>query len=265
MTSLRHLQQLFLQALTNPPTLEDSFLHFIRNDKPLAANERLNIYRDSMIASLISALIETYPVCTQLVGNDFFNTLAQTYIQQSPSISPNLMHYGETFADFIAQFKPAQTLPYLADIARLEWAWQKAFCGADNTPLDTKTLSQMDEENYSGIIFELPEDCSLISSSYPILHIWQNNQKGYTNADIIHLNEGQDQLIVWRQNLDMQIDKLSPQEWTLLNLINNKMQFADLCETATTKYAIDMTATLPCIVKKGWISRWGHPQSDLNK
>jgi len=38
-----------------------------------------------------------------------------------------LAEYGDGFADFLAGFAPAQSLPYLADVARLEWAINAAY------------------------------------------------------------------------------------------------------------------------------------------
>ncbi len=62
-----------------------------------------------------------YPVCCQLVGEIFFNATALSFINQCPCLSPDLGDYGKQFPDFIANFEPVKHLPYLSDVAHLEW------------------------------------------------------------------------------------------------------------------------------------------------
>ncbi len=82
---------------------------------------RFNVHRNNVMLSLIEALQDTFPVVTSLVGSEFFNYMARCFIQKNPPQSPILVEYGHQFPGFIKHFKAAETLPYLAEVAQLEW------------------------------------------------------------------------------------------------------------------------------------------------
>ena len=52
----------------------------------------------------------------------FFGEAARQYIVGHPSLSGDLNDYGGEFAQFLAAYPHAADLPYLPDVARLEWA-----------------------------------------------------------------------------------------------------------------------------------------------
>ncbi|MDP1007294.1 HvfC/BufC N-terminal domain-containing protein, partial [Klebsiella pneumoniae] len=85
---------------------------------------------------MINALATAYPVTLQLVGDEFFHAMASIFVQAHPPTSPLISQYGSTFAQFIQGFEPAASVPYLADIARLERLRVCAYHAADCTPLD---------------------------------------------------------------------------------------------------------------------------------
>lgn len=227
----------------------------IRHCPPLSAPQRLAIYRDSFTTSLINALADTYEVCRKLVGDEFFKAMAHLYVQQTPSDSPNIMDYGASFADFVAQFLPAQSLVYLADVARLEWAWHGALHGANYRPLDITSLSSIDEAHYAQLIFQLTPDSHLISSDYPIHRIWAMNQENYQGEEEIDLNSGGIKLLIWREVFNTRIDLLNPQEWQLLSYFKAGLSLGELCcDVLAQGAALDLNALLPECFKRGWIA-----------
>src|SRR5207237_10685968 len=97
---------------------------------------RFGVYRNNVVASLAAALKDTFPAICRIVGEEFFGAMARSYVLQAPPASPILLDYGDSFPDFIAGFEPAATLPYLADVARIERAWNEAYHAAEAAPLD---------------------------------------------------------------------------------------------------------------------------------
>lgn len=92
---------------------------------------RLAVHRNNIVVSLIEALSATFPVTRQFVGDDFFHAMARTFVHRQPPTSPIMAFYGEALPDFIASFVPAQALPCLPDLARLEMARLHACHAAD--------------------------------------------------------------------------------------------------------------------------------------
>ena len=96
---------------------------------------RLAVHRNNVVGSLIDALADTFAVTQQLVGTDFFRAMAAVFVRQHPPRSRILAHYGDDFAAFIAGFAPVAALPYLADMARLEFARVQACHAAEAEPI----------------------------------------------------------------------------------------------------------------------------------
>jgi putative DNA-binding protein len=90
------------------------------------ANDLPAVHRETMLASLAHALESIYPACLRIVGREFFRAMARRFAVEVPSTSPDLNDYGESFAEWLASFPPARELPYLPDVARLDWALHRA-------------------------------------------------------------------------------------------------------------------------------------------
>ena len=134
------------------------------------------IYRNNYRSNLHEALSAAYPVIVQLVGADFFKQLTRQYISQYPSTSGNLHHYGAQMPGFLATFVPAQSLPYLGDVAGLEWACHLAYYAVDVAPLDLNRLQTLDETQYADLVWRCHPACQLRHSPYPLHAIWQAHQ-----------------------------------------------------------------------------------------
>ena len=93
--------------------------------------QRFGIYRNNVLSACTQALADTFPVCQALVGEAFFSGLALAFAQQQLPRTRRLAFYGQGFAEFVRQFPPAQSLPYLADVAQLEMARVQAYHAAD--------------------------------------------------------------------------------------------------------------------------------------
>jgi hypothetical protein len=139
---LRDLQKAFLEGIFTLDT-PSAVLDQIQPSLKLAAADHLEIYRGSIFGTLTKALAETYPVCRQLVGDLCFDQITTLFIQKFPSVSPDLYEYGEEFPTFLASLDPLQSLPYLPDVARLEWVWQSVFHYAKPVGFDLQTLSTL--------------------------------------------------------------------------------------------------------------------------
>lgn len=110
------------------------------------ALQRLAVYRNNVVHSLVAALAETYPVCRRFVGAEAFDALATAFVRAHPPHTPVVAEWGEGLADFVPTFfDPAEgasePLRLLQDLARLEWARQQAWHAADAQAVDTAELS----------------------------------------------------------------------------------------------------------------------------
>jgi hypothetical protein len=140
---------------------------------------RLAIYRANMVAAADKALSAAYPVIRQVVGAEFFHALAREYQRRTPSASGDLGEFGATFDAFLAEFEHTQSLPYLPDVARLEWAAHRAYGAADAADWDAATLATVEPDRQAAIRFAWSAGLAVIESTNPIVRIWTIHQPGF--------------------------------------------------------------------------------------
>ena len=128
----------------------------------------LAVYRNNVVVSLVDALAQTFPVTHQLVGEAFFRALAQVFVRAHPPRTRVLSHYGDGLPGFVARFPPAAGLPYLADVARVEWALHCAATWPDAT-IDTASFARLSTEDPAGLSLALAPRTTLIESDFPVV------------------------------------------------------------------------------------------------
>lgn len=166
-------QQAFADALGDPGAI-GALAAQLQGDK---AAERLALYRGNLHASWRRALAHAYPVVLALVGEEFFGGLARAYGRHSPSDSPDLNRFGAHFAAFLEGFAPAAQLPYLPDMARLEWALHCAWLAPDAAGLAAGALAALTPEQLEARHLRLHPACSLLDSPWQVPALWRAHQE----------------------------------------------------------------------------------------
>lgn len=235
---LKSWQQDFYQGIFNPTQGNiNTACEDVVGTQLLSANQRLAIYRDSILGGITSALMAIYPVCVKLVGERFFTHMVASYLRDYPSKSPDVGKYGDRLGEYLTHFvatnEQAKDLNYLPDVARLEWLWHKAFNSAAINDLSDNYFPLSELENISSedqgrIQFLLQPSIGLLASEYPVEKIWQMNQAD-SNVDTINLDEGKRELIVFRtEGFDTVIEILTEDEFNFLSALQSGACFAQV-------------------------------------
>jgi hypothetical protein len=193
MAALRELQESFRAAIL--AGADDALLPLVRADG-LSAPQRLQVYRNNVLASLADALEANFPVVVRLVGDAFFRGAAHAFIRAHPPRRPSLAEYGDDFAEFLAGFPPARVLPYLPDVARLEWLAGECRRSERTPVLDSRSLADLAQEAASALQLTLQPCCRLFQSPFPVDRIWLANQPGGDSDQTIDLDAGGCRLLV---------------------------------------------------------------------
>jgi hypothetical protein len=206
----------------------------------LAANvpaDRLNIYRNTFIAGVTKALRLSYPAVHRLVGADFFEGAAGLFIAKHPPRAAYLDEYGAEFPAFLQNFEPAASLLYLADVARLEWAVNRAMHAADVMPLDLARLSALRPEDQIRVSFVPHPSVGLLCADYPADVIWRGVLSGDDAAlAAIDLGAGPVRLLVERRTTGVEVSRLDDAGWRLAAaLCDGRPLAAALAEAADTR------------------------------
>ncbi len=177
----------------------------------IPAEARLRVYRHHVFHSLATALSATFPTVQALVGDEFFRGLARAFVASALPENPVLSDYGAGFAAFIEGYAPAGGLPYLADVARLDWALNAAFHSPAEPRLGVADLAAIPVEQLPGKSISLAPGAAVVRSVYPIDRIWAAAQPGASN-DTVDLASGGARLLVLRRPDDAGFVALSAGE-----------------------------------------------------
>jgi hypothetical protein len=215
-------------------------------------HRRFAVYRNNTYASLIEVLEGRYPVVGRLVGEEFFRAMAAVHIERHPPQSPVLLLYGAAFPAFVAGFPPAAGLPYLADVAALEWAWHEAYHAEDAKPLPLTALGNAAGDVAQAVLILHPS-LRLASSPHPVLTIWERHGAGGDSGAIAFDGKGEDALIV-RPNLDVQVRRLRPGAVPFIRALGQGRSLLQACELAAQQTGgFDLQVNLAGLMASGAI------------
>jgi hypothetical protein len=149
MTTLRSWQSALARAI------DTSITEDVRAGLPgvgiLDVETGCGTYRNSSRTAREAALSDVYPVCRRLLGERSFDGLAREFVRRSPSTMADLNRFGEGFATFVDEVVDLHAefagLPWLGELADLEWACHRLHFAADDPPLDLAPLSSQPPES----------------------------------------------------------------------------------------------------------------------
>ena len=180
----------------------------------IGATERLDVYRNTFASVLTTALRLSYPAVQRLVGAEFFESAARVFIEASPPGNACLDDYGEGFADFLSAFAPAASLAYLPDIARLEWAINRALHARDIEPLDLRALASLAEDDRARVRFTPHPSVGLVRADHPADLIWRA-VLGEDDSALSAIDPGAEPawLLVQRLSTGIDVRRMNERAW----------------------------------------------------
>jgi hypothetical protein len=175
---------------------------------------RFGIYRGNLGAHWSRALSSAYPVLRRLVGDEFFDALARVYGRAHPAVDPDLNRFGAALPDFLAGFAPAAEYPYLADVARLEWAVHEAWFApdADGAPA---TLAGLAPDAFAAARAVLHPSLRLHASPWATAALWHAHQDG--GPDFPDLLRADTHALVLRPRFDVLVHTIGAAEYAALS------------------------------------------------
>jgi hypothetical protein len=208
--------------------------------------ERFAVYRNNMRVSLAGALEARFPATRKIVGEEIFKAAARRFMALEPPRSPLMMFYGDAFPSYLADFEPARSVPYLADVARLEAARTRAYHAADAKPLGRDALAALPLDALAGMRFTLHPSLEIVSSPYPIVTIFA------MNSGLLELGPtadwgGEDALVV-RPEYEVEVRRVSSGARIFLEKLANRRRLGEAARAASAACAdFDLAVNLAAL------------------
>jgi hypothetical protein len=210
---MTQFQSAFTNALLNPalPTPDG-----LIDPDGRAAGKRFDVYRNNVVHSLIDAMGDAFPAIKKIVGEDFFDAMAGVYVRAYPPKTPMMMFYGQDFPAFLRGFEPAQSLPYLPDVARLELARRDSYHAADATPADAMVLTTLSPEALMETRFSFVPSAVLFQADTPANSIWHFNM-----VEQFQITSTQEWILITRPEMDVIAHVLDAATYAFLSALQN--------------------------------------------
>jgi hypothetical protein len=210
--STNKLQKQFMDSIFT----RDTKIHSHIKESSIPIDGRMRIYRNSTIGILSQTLKDSYPVLLQLVGDDFFEAMANHFIKQNKPSTGDITEYGWELPIFLQTFKPVQDYPYCIETAELELQRQKSYYAGQLPDIESNILKNMSEKEIAELKITLQPHVFLGSFKHTIFNIWlAHQQENIADIDI----SKPECTLTYRYNMDIFTKKISQEEFILLNTL----------------------------------------------
>lgn len=224
--------------------------------------QRLAVHRNNVMISLIDALATSFPVAQELVGEAFFRAMAAEFVRRQPPRCRVLARYGDRLPDFIADFEPARSVPYLADLARLEFARIQAYHAADAEALSPAAAAAAlrDGADVGRLFLICHPSVRALASRFAVVSIWAAHQGQGELTEVDPLLP--ESALVLRDGLDVLVLRLPAGAERFVAALQQGRTLAEAVATALTDAPdFDLQATLTLLVRHGALCALQLPRS----
>lgn len=135
----------------------------------------LQAYQANAGALAGRALAAAFPTVQQLLGDESFDALARAFWHAHPPQRGDVGEWGEALPAFVQADAQLADEPYLADVARVDWAVHAAERAADTPP--PQGLMRLAEGDPARLRLRLAAGTALVASPHPVATIWHAHRR----------------------------------------------------------------------------------------
>jgi hypothetical protein len=212
------------------------------------AAERLGVYVDGYPARVREVLAETFPAVAHVIGPQALTDLTQRYLASVPLRSGNLNHAGAEVSAFLRDDPLTASLPFLADLAELEWSVARAFHAREDPPFDPTPLAEWSLEDWDHAVLRFQPSVSVVASDWPIREIWERRETPIEKIDIA-LQNRPDRVLVRRAGFDVACESLPAAEARALAALLAGQTLGQVAELLAAE------GDGPAVIST-WFARW---------
>lgn len=237
---------------------QSNLLQAVAGQTGSAYNPRgLQVYQANRAVLAERTLSSTYPVIAQLIGLESFEPLARHFWRQHPPLRGDMGQWGAELPEFLANAPQLADEPFLADVARTEWALHRA-ASAPDAALDAASFALLSDDAAQRVSLALSPGVFTLASAYPVVSIvnahLQNRPTLDEAADLLRIGHGEHAL-VWRQGFKPKVRGISPVEYSMINALKNSAALeAALDQASSIEPAFDFNAWLGSAVQTGLVT-----------
>jgi hypothetical protein len=214
------------------------------------AATRLGVYSNAYRIRLTDALGDNMPNLRAFLGEDGFGAVAARYIDEHPSQFASIRWFGDRLARELERSHPGQ--PWLAELARWEWALAASFDARDASPIGIDALDTVAPGDWGDLRLEFHPSVQQLDLSTNAQALFKALSGEQSPPAAAILDKPQPWLL-WRQDLKTQYRSLEPDEAAALAAVRGGGTFAEMCEALCEWHEADEVPLLAAGMLKRWI------------
>lgn len=241
-------RQLAAEILAAVAPAASGLREHLRLPEGVDVETRLAVYRNGYPARLLDAMRDVFPAIANICGAPSFADLAGRYLQSRDLSRTALNEIGNEFPDYVAGDPLRDKLPFLPDLANLEWKVLRSFHACDRPPVDAARFAAWDLDDWDRAVLSFQPSVAVVRSSWPLCDLWTSRDTPRDEIDIDLIGRPQI-VLVHRHGDDVDCTVLEPPAALLLGT---------LLDGATLGQAMEALATCadgvdPAAIFAGWL------------
>lgn len=177
----------------------------------------LAVHRNTIARARAEVLAAQFPTVERLVGGEWFHDAAMLFGVLGPPTSPVMTDYGAGFPDWLAGFGPAHDMPYLAPVARLDWAWSRALFAADDPLMGAEAVAGLSSQTLMTASVRLHASVAVFWFEWTAATIWLAHRSGTENVDDLAWMPRGEGLLISRPGPEVRVRRIDHAEWAFLD------------------------------------------------
>jgi len=255
MSALAEQQQALLNALFAwPADTAEAQLHRLAQGVGNRPGRGLQAYQAHGHALAERALHSAFPVLAQLMGQQGFTDLARAFWHSEPPQRGDIAQWGASLARFVHQSPQLHEVPYLGDVARLEWALHQCATAAEGVA-ELGSLALLMQHDPETLGLQMAPGWCVVGSRWPVVSIWRAHQEDgppLDQVDALLRQQVSEEAVVWRSGFKPLARQALPGEAVLLQALQTGHSLAAALAMADD---LDFSQWLPMAVQTGLVLR----------
>jgi hypothetical protein len=248
---LRDLQHLFQDGLFGGA---QEILDHVRGNTRADATAMFGVYRHAYWSRLTDVLGGDYPGLKALAG-EHFTEIARAYVARHPSVTPSIRWAGRLLPQFLRDEAPYRDDPWLADMARLDWALAHAFDAADAPAIGVPELATIPAELWGGLKLSLHPTLDLFPVTTPV-DVLRPLLLNDARAAFDRSARQDGGVMAWRIGHDLKFRAIPAREFSALGAMRAGATFGDVCEMLSGEIGPEDAAPEAAGFLRYWLD-WG--------
>lgn len=253
--NLDTVQRTLVEAVTGTGKPDRAIPGTVRAGRSIPGETRLAVYRTNVKGAHLQALDQAFPVTREVLGPRYWRQLLESDLPLFGSRSPDLNRYGEfipSLVDKTQRSRPElRELPYLGELAKLEWSVHRARIAGDDPGFDWAGFAALRDEAQAKTRLMMSNAFTVLRLAYPVDHIWRSHTVTGTGED--QCAESITCCVHRQARFDIGVTRLDREESALLEVLPN-ITIGQLYDGTTVTGSVDDIAQrIFDWIQRGWI------------